>query len=381
MRDTLASATIAINSLATEKKQRGEHVFNFAAGDPILPPHPKVIEAVSNAIHSEKILYPPIAGIGKLRTVAAEWMNSRYGCSFQPSETLVTAGGKFALYAVLQLLLQPEDEVLITAPYWVSYPQIVSLFRGTSVIVPTKRENQWKLTPENLRKHLTSRSKILILNNACNPTGTLYSQEELEELLQIALNADLFVISDEVYSELVYDHNQFISCGRFAVCKEKLLVIQSCSKNFAMTGWRLGFAFGPESLIQKMTALQGQSTTGASTVSQWAALVALENHAEIAGWVKKTMEKRRNRFFDTLEELFGYAEERPPSSLYAFLPLSLFSLPEDSVQVSTDLLSQNNIASVPGIAFGQEGYLRFAFSETEEEIRAGLLHLKEALSK
>ena len=195
-------------------------------------------------MQSELIPYSPVAGIPELRREAALWMNQLYRCSFTEESTLVTAGGKFALFAAMQALLKEDDEVLIPAPYWVSYPQIAKLFRANPVILPTEEENQWKLTTETLKKNITSRSKILILNSAGNPTGNLYSKEELQALLFIAKEAGIFVISDEVYSQIVYDGKEFFSCGELS---DNVLVIQSCSKNFAMTGWRVGFAFGPTS--------------------------------------------------------------------------------------------------------------------------------------
>jgi aspartate aminotransferase len=374
---SLTSATVAINSMAALKKERGEKVYNFAAGDPILASHPKVIEAVTDALNSELVLYPPVAGLPELRRAACRWINRQYDCTYEEENTLVTAGGKFALFAAMQTLLNEGDEVLIPSPYWVSYPQITRLFKGVPVILPTRAENRWKLTPEILKKHLSKRSKILILNNAGNPTGSLYQKEELEALLKIAIEAKLFVISDEVYSEIIYDDNRFFSCG--ALAKDHVLTIQSCSKNFAMTGWRVGFAFGPEDLIRSMTALQGQSTTGASIVSQWAALAALKNHSEITDRVRNTMQQQRDFFIDNFNGLFQCKLEKPASALYAFIPLSIFQRSLNSSELCIELMTAFNIACVPGIAFGGEGYLRMAFSEKEQVLREGLIALREAL--
>jgi aspartate aminotransferase len=375
--ETIASATVAINSMALLKKERGEKIYNFAAGDPVLPSHPKVIEAVSQAIDSEMILYPPVAGLSNLRREAAQWMGQNYDCTYDEENTLVTAGGKFAIFAAMQILLKEGDEVLIPSPYWVSYPQITRIFKGHPVVMSTRVENGWKLTPQLLKEHLSSRSKILILNNAGNPTGTLYRKEELAALLKVAAEAGLFVISDEVYSEIVYDHHRFFSCG--ALAKDRVLVVQSCSKNFAMTGWRVGFAFGPEDLIKAMIALQGQSTTGPSIVSQWAAHAALKNHSEIIHFVRSAMQKRRDLFIDTFNEIFHCHLEKPASTIYAFIPLSLFPTLLSSAEFCTELMANANIACVPGSAFGAEGYLRMAFSEKEDVLTEGLIALREAL--
>lgn len=375
-KDSMVSATVAINSMAMEKKARGETVYNFAAGDPILPSHARVIEAVEAEMRTEMILYPPVAGIPELRQCASQWMNENYATSFTEENTIVTAGGKFALFAAIQLLLKEGDEVLIPCPYWVSYPQIVKLFKGHPVILPTIEKNQWKLTPEILKQHITANSKILILNNAGNPTGNLYSKEELKTLLDMAAEYNIFVISDEVYSRLVYDDHQFFSCGALT---DQVLVIQSCSKNFAMTGWRIGFGFGPKELIQSMIALQGQSTTGASLVSQWAGFAALKNSVEISTAVRRTMQKRRDLFFDTFNELFGCNLEKPASALYAFIPLSIFKTSMTSSAFCTQLMAKGNIACVPGDAFGKEGYIRMAFAEKEEVLTLGLNALAEVI--
>jgi aspartate/methionine/tyrosine aminotransferase len=327
-------------------------------------------------MHSEMILYPPVEGITELRKEAMHWINAEYDCHYALENTLVTAGGKFVLFAAMQLTLNEGDEVLIPAPYWVSYPQIARLFKAVPVILPTEASRQWKLTPETLKKHLTSRSKILILNNPGNPTGNLYTKEELTALLEVAKQANLFVIADEVYSGMVYDGKKFCSC---ATLSEDVLVVQSCSKNFAMTGWRLGFGFGPEKVIRAMTALQSQSTTGPSIVSQWAALAALKNCHEINAEVRTVMHKRRDLFIDTFNTLFHASLEKPPAALYVFIPLSIFRKSMTSAELCTELMTKHNIACVPGSAFGQEGYLRMAFSEKEDVLREGLQALQGAI--
>ena len=376
MTEIATSATVAINSMAAEKKARGEIVHNFAAGDPVIPSHAIVIEAVTEAMKTELILYPSVSGMPELRKAACDWINHKYKCRYKVENTLVTVGGKFGLFAAMEVLLKEGDEVLISSPYWVSYPQMAKLFNAKPIIMATTPENQWKLTPEILKKHITARSKILLLNNAGNPTGNLYCKEELQALVSIAEESGIFVISDEVYSEIVYDGNRFFSCGELS---DNLLVIQSCSKNFAMTGWRIGFAFGPEPLIRQMTAIQSQSTTGASNVCQWAALAAFKNHSEITSTVRSTMQKRRDFFFDMFNELFESHLEKPPAALYAFIPLSIFQKSITSSELCTELMTKNNIACIPGISFGKEGYLRMAFSEKEEVLREGLLALKGAI--
>lgn len=352
------SATGAINAKAHEMRAKGIHVYNFAAGDPILPNHPIILDAARAVLAEGMSPYAPIAGLTNLRKAAADWMNRRYGSKYQVEESVVTCGGKFGIYATLQALLQEGDEVLISAPYWVSYPEMVRLASGTPVFIPT----HWKLTPEKLKSHLTKKSRVLILNNACNPTGALYSRQEIQDLLKIAIDANLIVISDEVYSELVFDGAEFVSAASFPEYRDKIVIIESCSKNFAMAGWRVGFAFGPKEIIGKIIALQSQSTTGTSLISQKVALAILRQADVVAAYVREAMDRRRKLFFRTYNRLFATAIEPPASSLYFF----------GKMENVEEILEKAHVALVPGIAFGVDGYARFAFTETEEEIVKGL---------
>ncbi len=307
MKELKPSATGIISLKANQLREKGVHVFNFAAGDPILANHPVVLEAARAAIQTGMSPYAPIAGLTQLRELAADWMNGRYRAGYTPDQTVVTCGGKFGIYAALQILLDPGDETLLLAPYWVSYPEMVRLASGVPKIICN-----WKLTPQELRNHLSKRSKVLILNNACNPTGVLYSRKEIEEILLIAKEANLFVISDEVYSELVFDGAEFVSCSSFKEHQSHVLVIESCSKNFAMAGWRVGFAFGPKKIIANIIALQSQSTTGTSLISQKAAIGALQHQEKVSAYVREAMNKRRDLLFKTWNHLFS-TNIPPPS--------------------------------------------------------------------
>src|SRR3990170_8468361 len=226
---TPSSSTVAINTLALERKQRKEHVYNFAAGDPVILNHPAISDAAVQAAEGRLSPYAPIMGLPELRSIAADWINSTYATQFGMENTLVTCGGKFALFAALQLMLEAKDEVLIPSPFWTSYPALVRLFHAEVKTIAATEKSDWKIDAESLKRALTPRSRVLILNNACNPTGALYSKEELEALLKVAAETDLSVISDEVYSGIVYDDKKFISCGAFPEHKERVLVVQSCS--------------------------------------------------------------------------------------------------------------------------------------------------------
>jgi aspartate aminotransferase len=367
------SPTAAIYSLAQQKKAAGVKVYNLSAGEPKLNPHPAIVQAVINAMEKGHTAYPPVAGLPELRTLAASWMNAKYGCSFTTQSCLVTPGGKFGIYLLSQLLLSEGDEVIIPAPYWVSYPSITRLFSGTPHIVPTKEADHWKLTPEQLQNACNKNSKILMLNNATNPTGTLYTREELSQLLQIAKQNNVIVISDEVYSELVYDGDEYVSCGEFHEHQDNVIIIQSCSKNFSMTGWRVGFVFAPEKIIPNLIALNSQSSSGACTVSQWAAVGAFEQADEISGWVRENMLQRRDAMLATLQQHVNKNISAPLSALYFFISMQDLGLDHtDSTEYCKTLLEQKNVALVPGKAFGQEGFVRFSFGEDIKDLVDGV---------
>lgn len=367
------SPTAAIYSLAQQKKATGAKVYNLSAGEPKLLPHPAIVKAATNAMEQGHTAYPPVAGIPELKELASSWMRENYACAFEAQNCLVTPGGKFGIYLLLQLLLKEHDEVIIPAPYWVSYPGITRIFSGMPHIIQTRAEHEWKLTPEQLQTACTEKSKILMLNNATNPTGTLYTKDELAALLSIAKANNLIVISDEVYSGLVYDDHTYTSCGEFSEHQDHVIVIQSCSKNFSMTGWRVGFAFGPDNLIPHLTALNSQSSSGASTISQWAAVGAFEQADVVNAWVREKMLERRNAMCDAFQKHFNLKVPAPRSALYLFLSMEALGISHtDSTEYCKTLLDKANVALVPGKAFGQEGFVRCSFGEEIDDLSAGV---------
>lgn len=363
------SATVAINGLAMEKKKRGERVYNLSVGEPMIDTPAVVIEAAIAAMRQGKTHYPPVAGIPELREIASVWMNTTYHTNFSAAQTVVTCGGKFGIFACLQALVEPGDEVVIIAPYWVSYPEMVKLFGGVPKILTTTEENGWKIALDQLQNACTEKTKLIIINNGSNPTGALYDREELISFLRVAQERNNIVLSDEVYSGLVYDGREYVSCGSFPDFQDRVIIIQSCSKHFAMTGWRVGFLFGPEELVKIVTAIQGQSTTGTSIISQYAAVAALEHAQTIVSNVQSIMQTRRNIFVQTCCSVFPGSIVLPPTALYTFMSLTSLGVPmTNSLQFSRVALEQGNVAVVPGVAFGQDGYIRCSFGADEKEL-------------
>jgi aspartate/methionine/tyrosine aminotransferase len=367
------SDTLRMNALAAAKRARGERVYNLSVGEPLVPLSAHIVEAADAAMRRGDTRYPPVPGIPALREAACVWMNTSYQTQYVSSECLVTAGGKFALFALFGALIEPDDEVLVIAPYWVSYPPMISFFGGVSKFVQTQYDQQWKVSVALLEAQRSEKTKMLVFNNASNPTGVLYSREEVREILAWANAHDIFVVSDEVYSGLVYDGVEYVSCGSFPEFKESVAIVQSASKNFGMTGLRVGFLFASEDIIRTCGAIQGQSTSGPSIVSQYAALAACEHAQEVSQYIFSEMQSRR----DALVAAFATSHipiPTPQSSLYAFVPLRSFGSTDlSSVDFCEKMLEERGVAMVPGSAFGAEGFVRLSFGGSVEDVQGGML--------
>ncbi len=364
------SATVTINSIAQQKKKAGQRVYNLSAGEPIMNTAQYLKETVDWAMEHGETLYPPVAGIDELRNRASLWMNDLYQTNYQVKNTLITCGGKFGIYLLLQSLLNDGDEVIVISPYWVSYPPMVSLFGGRPVIVQTEEKDGWKVRPEQIAAACSEKTKLLIFNNGSNPTGVLYEEQELRDILKVCKEKNILIMSDEVYSGLTYDKKDYVSCGAFWDHSDSVVVIQSCSKNFGMTGWRVGIVFAPEEITKKLITVQGQSITGTSIISQWAAVAAIEKAHKITPEINKEMKHRRDVFTDTFNELFPGANlQAPHSAFYSFIPLKAFgTYHDDDVKFCERALEDGNVAMVPGSAFGKPGYVRTSFGAKPEEL-------------
>ena len=373
------STTGVMNDLATQKKNKGEKVYNLSAGEPMIDTSKIIVQAALQTMSDGKTHYSPVSGIEELKKASIKWMANFYSANYYENQVLITCGGKFVVFAALQCLLDTDDEVVVVGPHWVSYKPMVNLAGGVVKMLDTNEEDDWDINIKDLKFLINNKTKAIILNNASNPTGALYSKKRLKQVLQLASENNLTVISDEVYSGLVYD-GDYISAGSFKEYQDNVLVVQSCSKNFAMTGWRVGFAFGHEELIKKIAILQSQSITNTSTISQWAAISALENADKISQDINKEMKKRRDVFVNKFNELFDCNIQAPPSSLYCFVSLDHFGIKEtNSTKFCKDVLTNADIAIVPGVAFGKEGYVRFSFGAEENELIEALGVLKKYL--
>ncbi len=381
-----ASVTVVINSIAQSKKAAGIRVYNLSAGEPKLVTPKIVRDAAIKFIEIGDIPYPITAGQPELRKAAADRMNELYSTTYTAEECIITTGGKFGLYLMLQYLLgsssplkkDPAEKigVIIPAPYWVSYPAITKIMDGKPVVINTTEEGGWKLTPEMLKAAYTPECKVLLINNGVNPTGIIYSRPEMKALMDTANELGLLVISDEVYSGLVYTDDEYVSCGSFLEYKDNIVILQSASKTFAMTGWRVGFMLARKDLIDALSALTTQSTTGVSLVCQHGAIGAFKHADEITNWVNATMKKRRDVFVEAFKEHFGIELPLPKATLYVWTSLASLgvkNMTDDEFCIRA--LEEANVATVPGSGFGQPGYVRFSFAADEEDLIGGIASL------
>lgn len=382
------SATLAMSQRSNEMKAQGINVINMSVGEPdfMTPDHVK--EAGKKAIDDNFSKYSPVPGYLSLRKAIANKLKRENNLNYSASEVIVGTGGKQGVCNTILALVNPGDEVIIPAPYWVSYPQMVKLAGGEPVIVPAGIEQDFKVTADQLKAAITSRTKLIILCSPSNPTGSVYTKEELEALAKIVLeHNDLFVLSDEIY-----EHINYIGChASIAACegmKERTIICNGVSKAYAMTGWRLGWVAAPEWIIKGLNKLQGQYTSGTSSVSQMAALAAYEGDQGCVEDFRKTFQRRRDLIVSLAKEVPGLEVNVPEGAFYLFPKCSSYFGKTDGKHVinnSTDfalyLLEEGHVATVAGDAFGSPDYFRMSYATSDDNIIEALSRIKEVLLK
>lgn len=382
------SATLAMSQRSNEMKAQGINVINMSVGEPdfMTPDHVK--EAGKKAIDDNFSKYSPVPGYLSLRKAIANKLKRENNLNYSASEVIVGTGGKQGVCNTILALVNPGDEVIIPAPYWVSYPQMVKLAGGEPIIVPAGIEQDFKVTADQLKAAITSKTKLIILCSPSNPTGSVYTKEELEALAKIVLeHNDLFVLSDEIY-----EHINYIGChASIAACegmKERTIICNGVSKAYAMTGWRLGWVAAPEWIIKGLNKLQGQYTSGTSSVSQMAALAAYEGDQGCVEDFRKAFQRRRDLIVSLAKEVPGLEVNVPEGAFYLFPKCSSYFGKTDGKHVinnSTDfalyLLEEGHVATVAGDAFGSLDYFRMSYATSDDNIIEALSRIKEVLLK
>ncbi len=384
------SPTLAVSAKAKAMKAQGIDVVSFGAGEPDFDTPNHIKEAAIQAIQGGFTKYTPASGIDELKKAVCEKFARDNGLNFDKSQIVISCGGKHAFYNLAQVLLDPGDEAIIPAPYWVSYPDMVRLADGTPVILTTEERNGFKLTPQQLDDAITDRTKIVLLNSPSNPTGAAYSREELEALAEVILNyPNAHVISDEIYEKIIYDGSTFSS---IAQCGEEIfnrtIIIHGVSKTYAMTGWRIGFTAGNAEIIKAVSMLQSQSTSNPTSIAQKAAVAALNGPQGAVEEMRQAYQERRDYIVPRLNGMNGVTCLTPQGAFYAFPNFRTWMGKgygtykiNSGYDLATYLLDEVKVAVVPGDAFGAEGYLRLSFATSMEEIKKGLDRIEEGLGK
>jgi len=368
---------------------QGIHVISFGAGEPDFDTPENIKKAAIMAIEEGFTKYTPVGGIDELKDAIIHKFQRDNHLTYKRSEILVSCGGKHSFYNLAQAILDHGDEVIIPAPYWVSYPPMVALAGATPIIVETREENGFKLTPEDIKKAITAKTKALIINSPSNPTGGAYTKEELKRIAGIAIEHNFFMISDEIYEKIVYDGFEFVSIASLGEeVKKRTIIVHGVAKTYAMTGWRIGYTAGAEEIISAMNNIQSQSTSNPTSIAQKASVEALIGPQEEVKKMVSAFEERRNFIVDRLNRIDKVSCFKPMGAFYVFPNFSSYygkSYEGKKISNSTDLadyfLNVARVAVVPGIEFGADPFERLSFATSMEDIKEGIDRIEEALKK
>lgn len=382
------SATLAMSQKSNELKAQGLDIVNLSLGEPDFNTPEHIKEAAKKAIDDNLTHYPPVPGYPELRKAVCARLERTLGLSYEMAQVVVSAGGKHSLVNVLMCLINKGDEVIIPAPYWVSYVDMVTLCEGKNVIIETGLDQEFKITPEQLEAAITPRTKLLILCSPSNPTGSMYTAAELEGLAAVLRkHPDVFVMSDEIYDMITYGQPH-ASMAQIADMKERVVLCNGMSKGFAMTGWRAGYIAAPLVIAKACSKLQGQMTSGISTITQAACIAALTQSDEPSKQMTAEFKRRRDMMLGLLAEIPGIKTTTPPGAFYIFPEVSAYfgksfngKKINDSNDLALYLLEVGHVATVAGSAFGAEGYIRLSYAASEEKLRQAAQNMKEALAK
>lgn len=382
------STTLAIDSLAKQMKADGLDVIGFGTGEPDFMTPENISEVGISAIREGKTKYTPAAGIIPLRKAAAERLKADCGLHYDYTQIVIASGAKHNVYVSLAVLLNPGDEVIVPAPYWVSYCEMVSMCGGVPVVVETTEAADFKMTPEQLERAVTPKTKALMLNNPSNPTGMVYSEAELRVIADICVKYDLYVIADEIYYKLMYDGKKFTSFASLGEdVKERTIIINGVSKSYAMTGWRIGYAAANGRIAKLMSNYLSHSTGAPSTISQWAAVEALTGQQETIEDMRKVFEERRNYIVGRMNSIPGVSCIMPDGAFYVMMNIEkLIGRTIGGVVIENDdvfaeaFLKQGLVAVVPCSGFGIRNFVRWTYATSMENIKEGLDRLEKFLA-
>jgi aspartate aminotransferase len=383
------SETLAISTKAKMLRAQGRDVLDFGLGEPDFITPANIIRAAEHAMLEGFTKYTPPRGLLELRQAIVEKLKRENNLDYTPEQVVVSCGAKHALYNLARVLVNPGDEVLIPGPYWVTYPAQVEMAGGVPVIIPTTAATDFKISGETLRRYLTPKTKGVLLNSPCNPTGAVYSPEELADLARVLLDTDLYIITDEIYEHIIFDGVKQISIATLhPALKERSIVVNGFSKSYAMTGWRLGYCAGPKEVMEACDRLQSQTTSNPTAFAQVAAIEALRGPQDSVRMMAQEFAKRRNFVVPRLNAINGITCNRPHGAFYVFPQVTgLFGRTYNGKRLSTSmevtdfLLEAAGVAVVPGQGFGDDGSIRISYATSMAELEAGLDRMDKAVQQ
>ncbi len=369
------SLTLEIAAKAKALKAEGIDVCSFSAGEPDFDTPDHIKAAAAKALEAGKTRYGPVSGEPKLRECIANKLKTDNGLDYKAENVIVTNGGKHSLYNLMVAILNPGDEVIIPAPYWLSYPEMARLADAVPVILPTTEESGYKITAEQLRAAITPKTKLLVFNSPSNPTGMVYSPAEVEAIAQVVVEKDILVVSDEIYEKILYEDEQHISIGSFGEeIFKRTIISNGFAKAYSMTGWRLGYLAGPLPIIKAASTIQGHSTSNVCTFAQYGAIAALEGSQDCVAEMVEAFAKRRQVMFDRLTAIPGIICPKPTGAFYMFPNISATGM--KSLEFSKALLDSEKVAVIPGIAFGADDCIRLSYATDLATIEKGMDRLE-----
>lgn len=375
-----ASITLAITAKAKKMKEEGIDVIGFGAGEPDFNTPVNIQQAAINAIQNGMTRYTAASGIAELKSAIVDKLKNENNLTYKQSQIIVSTGAKQCLANALQAILNSGDEVIIPIPYWVSYPELVKLADGTPIFVETKEENFFKYTPELLENAVTLNTKAIILNSPNNPTGTVYSKDELKFIAEFAKKHDLIIISDEIYEKLIYDNIEHVSIASLSQdTYERTIVINGLSKSYAMTGWRMGYAASSEEITKLMSNIQSHTTSNPTSISQYAAVEALRGDQSTIKEMILEFKNRRNYMVERINSINNLSCVKPSGAFYVMVNISKLlgktvdgEVISNSLDFSRVLLEKEKVAVIPGSAFGVDNFIRLSYATSMENIQKGL---------
>ncbi len=369
------SLTLAISAKAKAMKVEGIDVCSFSAGEPDFDTPEHIKAAAQKALDAGKTKYGPAAGEPQLREAIAHKLSQENGLNYKAENIIVTNGGKHSLFNLMLALIEPGDEVIIPAPYWLSYPDMVKLAGGKPIILTTGAETGYKVTPEQLRQAITDKTKLFVLNSPSNPTGMVYQPAEIKALAEVIVEKNILVVSDEIYEKIIYDDAQHLSIGAVSSDIFKNTIISNgFAKAYSMTGWRIGYLAAPVELINATMKIQSHSTSNVCTFAQYGAIAALESSQDCVEKMRQAFAQRREVIYQLVNGIPGLSCTQPEGAFYMFVNISKIS--NSSLEFCNALLEKENVAVIPGIAFGADDHIRISYATDLATIEKGMARLE-----